>query len=125
MLKIKKLVIGFILSVLGTAVVLSLLSWITLKTGLLSEKLSGTLTIVGVGAVLLVSALLTARSAGEGGLLHGAMLSAVFSTVYTALAYILCRSVSVALVLTNIAAFLLCGAIGGIIGVSAKRKIQF
>ena len=125
MLKIKKLVIGFILSVLGTAVVLSLLSWITLKTGLLSEKLSGTLTVVGAGVVLLVSALLAARSAGERGLLHGAMLSAVFSTVYTALAYILCRSVSVALVLTNIATFLLCGAIGGIIGVSAKRKIQF
>lgn len=125
MLKIKKLVIGTVLSVSGTAVILSLLSGVMVKTGMFSGQLAGTLTVAGCGAVLLVCALLTARLAGERGLLHGTLLAIVYSAAYAAGAYLLCGCVPAAQLLTGIAVFLLCGMIGGVIGVSLKRKIRF
>ena len=125
MLKIKNVVIGSTLALAGSIGIFSLLSFILLKTGLLSCQIAGTITAIGAGAALFTAAILTARWAGEKGLLHGSAVSVIYCTVYVILTFLLCKEFSLVLLLTRIVIFVLCGASGGVIGVGGKKSVRF
>lgn len=125
MLKTKKLILGCLLSVTLTVLMLMILSFITKNIGLLTEKAASVLTMsTGILAVL-VSAICTAKMAGEKGLLHGAILALGYVLLYVIAAWIQKGNLAVNLMIIRAIAFLIAGTLGGIIGVSGKNKVQF
>ena len=125
MLKLKPIVIGSVVSAAGTLSLFSVISFALLKTGLLPEKLTGILTAAAGGATLLLSGILTARMAGERGLLHGAAVSGVYAILFVVFTFIQCGAVSLSMVFVRIFLFLLCGMIGGVLGVGTSQKVRF
>lgn len=72
MLNFKKLFLGFLFSVLFSAVLIAVCAFMILKLGFLpSEPILGTAAAVIGGVSVFASAFLAARLAGEKGLLHG------------------------------------------------------
>ena len=125
MLKIKKLMIGSVLSVLLTALLFTVFAFAIDKSGMLPGAISGTITVMMSGIAVLLSAVLTARMAGERGLLHGVALAAIYSGVYILCGVFLFQCIPNTLTLIRIIVMILCGAIGGIIGVSLQRSVRF
>ena len=76
-------------------------------------------------AKALRTAFFAARIAGEKGLLHGLVLAAVYVFLYLAVSLALYADADIAAVGVRTAAILLCGALGGVLGVGKKSKIRF
>ena len=110
MLQIKKLLFGLVASLALTAALLAAFSALILKLGALPGE---------------IAAFFTARIAGEKGLLHGLVLAAVYVFLYLAVSLALYADADIAAVGVRTAAILLCGALGGVLGVGKKNKIRF
>ena len=125
MLKIKKLVFGLSLSVILTATLLALFSFVIVRMGVLPGAVSGTLSMAAGAVGALLAAIMTAHWAGEKGLIHGAVLAGGYSVLYALLSIIFCEDAQLSVLAVRVVIYLLCGALGGIIGVSRKNKIEF
>lgn len=125
MLKMKKLVFGVLLDVLLTFAFLALFSVFILKMGSLPDAWAGTAAAAAGGLAGFISAFLTARWAGEKGLLHGLVLTGVYTVLYTAIALMLYKELQPVPLLIRSAVFVLCGALGGILGVGKNSKVKF
>ncbi|MBP3705130.1 MAG: TIGR04086 family membrane protein, partial [Clostridia bacterium] len=120
-----KLVFGLLLSVVFTLVMLALISFSIVRMGVLPGTVSGTLSMAAGAVGALLAAIMTARWAGEKGLLHGAVLAGGYSILYALLSVIFCEDAQIPVLAVRAVIYLLCGALGGIIGVSRKNKIEF
>lgn len=125
MLNIKKLVFGVILAILLSAGLLAAFSLFILKMGRLPDAWAGTIAAAAGGLAVFLAAFLTARWAGEKGLLHGLALSGAYAIVYIGMALLLYAGVQSVPLVIRALILLLCGALGGILGVGKKSKIQF
>ena len=86
MLNFKKLFLGFLFSVLFSAVLIAVCAFMILKLGFLpSEPILGTAAAVIGGVSVFASAFLAARLAGEKGLLHGLVLGTLYAVFYVAI----------------------------------------
>ena len=126
MLQIKKLLFGLVASLALTAALLAAFSALILKLGALPGEIAGTIALA-IGCVsVFAAAFFTARIAGEKGLLHGLILAAVYVFLYLAVSLALyADAADIAAVGVRTAAILLCGALGGVLGVGKKSKIRF
>mgnify|MGYP000043125499 FL=1 len=125
MLQIKKLLFGLVASLALTAALLAAFSALILKLGALPGEIAGTIALA-IGCVsVLAAAFFTARIVGEKGLLHGLVLAAVYIFLYLAVSLALYADADIAAVGVRTAAILLCGALGGVLGVGKKSKIRF
>lgn len=125
MVQIKKLLFGVLLSAFLTVLLFALLAGIAVQLGLFSAAVSGTLTSAAGGIAVFVAAFVTARLAGEKGLVHGAILASVYAFAFVAVVLLLSSQVIPAALAVRAAIFLLCGALAGILGVSKKQKVRF
>ncbi len=125
MSKIKKTAIGCAASILITTVLLLIASLAVLKIGKLPEKGGIMLSTVVYGISVLLASALTARMAGEKGLLHGLVVAAVYTAIYTAVVLSLAGTAGITDVILRALVILLSGAVGGIAGVNRKGKVKF
>lgn len=126
MLRIKKLILGLLLSIACTGVLFTVLSLIMLKTGLIPQAPAAWLALALAALSVLFGAVVTAHAAGERGLLHGTVLAAGYSILYILAALILTPQQDILPLLLRSMVFLLCGAIGGILGVGgSESKVKF
>ena len=125
MLNIKKLVFGTILELLLTAGLLALFSAFILKMGRLPNTWAGTLAAAAGGIAIFAASFLTAHWVGEKGLLHGLALSGIYAVIYAAVSLLLYNSIQPLPLIVRTAIFLLCGALGGILGVGRTAKVKF
>lgn len=125
MLQIKKLLFGLVASLALTAALLAAFSALILKLGALPGEIAGTIALA-IGCIsVFAAAFFTARIAGEKGLLHGLVLAAVYVFLYLAVSLALYADADIVAVGVRTAAILLCGALGGVLGVGKKSKIRF
>ncbi len=125
MLQMKKLLFGLLGAVLLSVVLLSATALVILKTGSLPEGAAGTAALVVGCLSVFPAALWTARLAGEKGMLHGVALAAMYLFLYLAVSLAFYTEANIVAIGIRAAAFLLSGALGGMIGVGMKRKIRF
>ena len=125
MLKMKKLIFGTALSIIVSLGLLMILAFAVDRSGMLPGRLSGTITVLSAATAVLLASVLTARLAGERGLLHGFALAAIYSAVYVIIGIVGFNSTLDSLTAIRISILLLCGAIGGVIGVSLQRPMRF
>lgn len=125
MLQIKKLLFGFAAEMMLSGGLLSLFSLLILKMGVLSNGAAGTMAIAAGCVAIFIAAFLTAHWAGEKGLVHGLVLAGGYVILYFAIAFLLYANAEVVSLVVRAAAFLFCGALGGILGVGKKSKIRF
>ena len=125
MLKMKKLIFGTALSIIVSLGLLMILAFAVDRSGMLPGRLSGTITVLSAATAVLLASVLTARLAGERGLLHGVTLAAIYCAVYVIIGIVGFNSTLDSLTAIRISILLLCGAIGGVIGVSLQRPMRF
>lgn len=125
MLNFKKLFLGFLFSVLFSAVLIAICAFMILKLGFLpSEPILGTAAAVIGGVSVFASAFLAARLAGEKGLLHGLVLGTLYAVFYVAISVML-ANMRVALLVIRSVIFVICSVCGGVMGVNRDEKIRF
>lgn len=125
MLQIKKTAVGILLSVVLTCVLLAGASLLVLRSGSLPGKWCGMISTIVGGVSVLTASIITAKIAGEKGMIQGIVISAVYAALFCAAVFIGTKSADVLPILLRAAAFLLCGAVGGVAGVGQKAKIKF
>lgn len=125
MLQIKKLIFGLAAEILLSCGLLALFSALILKMGSLPDGIAGTLALAIGCLSVLTAAFLTARMTGEKGLLHGLVLAGSYIFLYAAVSLALYTDADIAAIGVRAASFLLCGILGGILGVGKKSKIRF
>ncbi len=125
MIKIKKLFLGFFFTLLILSIMLSLSSLCILKIGLPTGSAAGMIDMFCVGLAVSIGSFLTARWAGESGLIHGITLSAIISVLYIVLGAALNFSFELNVAIIRVVAFVACGALGGMLGVNRTQHIRF
>ena len=122
MLNFKKLFLGFLFSVLFSAVLIAVCAFMILKLGFLpSEPILGTAAAVIGGVSVFASAFLAARLAGEKGLLHGTL----YAVFYVAISVVLYANMRVVLLVIRSVIFVICSVCGGVTGVNRDEKVRF
>ena len=125
MLNFKKLFLGFLFSVLCSAVLIAVCAFMILKLGfLLSESILGTAAAAS-GVSVFASAFLAARLAGEKGLLHGLVLGTLYAVFYVAISVMLYANMRAVLLAIRSVIFVICSVCGGVMGVNRDEKIRF
>ena len=127
MVKFKKIYIGVFISTVIFAAAVAAASLCIVKLGSLPNTGTAAFIVtVLCGAAAFAGAWFTARMAGERGLLHGAVISAVCTALYMTAAVMMKCPVLSAVTAVRVLLLMLCGAAGGIAGVNkGKEKIQF
>lgn len=126
MLNFKKLFLGLLFSVLLSAVLIAACAFVILKLGFLpSEPILGTAAAVIGGVSVFTSAFLTARRAGEKGLLHGLVLGVLYAIFCVAVSVMLYANMQVAPLVIRSVIFVICSVCGGVMGVNKDEKVRF
>lgn len=125
MLQIKKLILGLFGAVGLSIVLMCITALVILKTGSLPNGVAGTVMLLVGGLSVFLAALLIARMAGEKGMLHGLALAVMYLFLFVAISLAFFAEPDIRTLGVRAAAFLLCGALGGTIGVGMKKKIRF
>ena len=125
MLNFKKLITGSLLAVALSAVLLMAAAFCVKKVGLPSDAVAGTLGLAAGAVAVFAGSVVTAMWAGEKGLLYGVLLSVLVSAVYIAVGVFVCNEIEYAAVSVRVAAFLVSGALGGVLGVNRTQHIRF
>lgn len=127
MLNFKKLFLGFLFSVLFSAVLIAVCAFMILKLGFLpSEPILGTAAAVIGGVSVFASAFLAARlGGGKKGLLHGPVLGTLYAVSYVTISVMLYANMRVVLLVIRSVIFVICSVCGGVMGVNRDEKIRF
>lgn len=125
MIQIKKAAIGLGVSALLTVLLLAVGALLVLRAGVLPQRWCGMVSTAVGGVSVLLASLLTARLTGERGLLHGTVVAACYAFLFSFAAVFLTERVDLAAVALRAVVFLLCGAVGGVCGVSRKSRVRF
>ena len=127
MLKFKKIILGLIASAAAMFLMLCICAAVMIKIGLLSDSISVPAVAIFSAVSAFIGAWLSARTAGERGLLHGSVVSVVLCLAYLIPSLLLSQPIpNVSLLGLRCLPMLIAGSIGGILGVSSgKNKISF
>ena len=125
MKKIKAISVSLICMTIITVVLLSITSFIVTKIGVLPKtSLSMITTLIGCIAVFLGAAILSLLTK-EKGIVYGLICAVVLIVVSLIISFFILKAEFTISTIGKIAAILLSGAIGGIIGVNRKNKVKF
>ena len=125
MLKIKKVALGVMCSALMNILLISTASLAVLKLGLPSCSLAGTIDLIGACISIFIASILAARWAGVSGWLHGIVVAVLHSALCAVTVFFICNAISLNIFLMRFSAFVLSGALGGMIGVNRAQHIRF
>lgn len=125
MFNFKKLFVGVLFSIVLSFVLLAAAAGCIVKLGLVSDAAAGTVGLIVGVAALCVAGMVTARWAGERGLIYGVFVSALYSVVFLVFLFIPGCNIDWRTVLIRIAAYFVSGALGGVLGVNRTQHIRF
>ena len=125
MKKIKAISLSLICMTIITACLLSIISFVITKIGILPKMSLATITtLIGCIAVFLGAAILSLLIK-EKGIVYGLICAVILIVVSLIISFFILKVEFTISTVGKIAAILLSGAIGGIIGVNRKNKIKF
>ena len=126
MLNFKKLLLVLVICLSLSAALIALSAFVLLKLGFLpNDSVLGTLAAVIGGISVFAASVITARCAGERGLLHGLVLGAVYTFLYVAVGIMIYADMQCTSAIIRSVIFVICSVCGGIIGVNKNEKVRF
>ncbi len=125
MFNFKKLFIGVLFAIVLSSVLLAAAAACIVKLGLPSDAAAGTVGLIVGMAALCIAGVVTALWASERGLIYGVLVSALYSVLFLIVGFILSCNMDLRTVCVRIAAYLVSGALGGILGVNRTQHIRF
>ena len=125
MLNFKKLLLGLVICLFLSAALSVLCAFVLLKLGFLpTDSVLGTLAAVIGGISVFTASVITARCAGERGLLHGLVLGAVYTFLYVAAGIMIYTDIQRIPAIIRSVIFVICSVCGGVIGVNKNEKVR-
>jgi putative membrane protein (TIGR04086 family) len=120
----KAVIFGVLIAFTIAIIMICILSAVVMTSGLLPAELISIITVVFLAMGTFAGGFIAARIAKSGGLITGAITGLVVFLIVTIVGLTRSDDVFSLLTLIKFGATLVGGAIGGIIGVNKKEKIQ-